>query len=178
MSNSGPPNVDFWALRALRKENNTCNLAAIRLQPLCTVSSKEFRMWKCKLLAPDSGDAYERNDFNKPRLLHPPIHRKELNSLTWSIWFSLIHKNTFDVETTCPLFRNFCITWLLQPTPTFLGQWIRKDHVWFDAWWIKTYGNEWLVLSTQGQPTSVTNSENSHGPTKWSVCRRKTDPRN
>lgn len=57
-------------------------------------------------------------------------------------------------------------------------QWIRKDHVWFDAWWIKTYENEWLVLSTQRQPTSVTNSENSHSPTKWSVCRRKTNPRN
>ena len=30
------------------------------------------------------------------------IHRKVVNSLTWDIWFSLIHKNTFDVQTTCP----------------------------------------------------------------------------
>ena len=35
-----------------------------------------------------------------------PIHRKVLNSLTWDIWFSLIHKNTFDVRTTCPLLQT------------------------------------------------------------------------
>ena len=77
---------------------------------------------KRRILVPDCWDAHERNDFNKPRLLHPPVHRKVPNSLTWDIWFSLIHKNTFDVQTTCPLFINFCITWLLPPTPTFSGQ--------------------------------------------------------
>ena len=53
---------------------------------------EELRMWKHRTLAPHSWDAYERNDFSEPRLLHLPIHRKALNSLTWAIWFSLIHR--------------------------------------------------------------------------------------
>ena len=61
---------------------------------------------KHRILVPDCWDAHERNDFNKPRLLHPPVHRKVPNSLTWDIWFSLIHKNTFDVQTTCPLLQT------------------------------------------------------------------------
>ena len=36
---------------------------------------------------------YQRNDFNEPRLLHLPIHRKTLNFLTWDIWFSLINSD-------------------------------------------------------------------------------------
>ena len=32
-------------------------------------------------------------NFCEPRLLHFPIHRKELNSLTWDIWFSLSNNN-------------------------------------------------------------------------------------
>ena len=38
-------------------------------------------------------DAYERNDFSEPRLLHLTIHRRALNSFIWD-WFSVIHKNT------------------------------------------------------------------------------------
>ena len=34
-----------------------------------------------------------------------PIHRKALNSLTWDIWFSLIHKNTFDAKILSPLLQ-------------------------------------------------------------------------
>ena len=73
-------------------------------------------MWKHRILAPESWGAYQRNDFSEPSLLHPPIHRKALNSLTWDIWFSLINNNLFDVQTTCPLLQNFYITWLL-PSP-------------------------------------------------------------
>ena len=29
---------------------------------------------------------------NNNRLMHLPIHRKALNSLTWAVWFSLIHR--------------------------------------------------------------------------------------
>ena len=46
-----------------------------------------------RVLAPDSWGANQRNDFSEPRLLHLPIHRKALNSLTWVIWFSLINNN-------------------------------------------------------------------------------------
>ena len=70
---------------------------------------------KHRMLAPDSWDAYERNDFSEPRLLHLPIHRKALNSLTWVIWFWLI--KIFDVQIPCPLLQNFYITWLLHLAP-------------------------------------------------------------
>ena len=40
-----------------------------------------------------SWGACQRNDFSEPRLLHLPIHRKALNSLTWDIGFSLINNN-------------------------------------------------------------------------------------
>ena len=53
-------------------------------------SLEELRVWKCKLLTPESWDAYERNDFSEPKLLFLPIHRKTLNSLTWDIWFPFI----------------------------------------------------------------------------------------
>ena len=69
-----------------------------------------------KIPAPDSSDAYERND-SAPRLLHLPIHRKLLTFLTWDIWFSLILRNTFDVPITCSLLQKFCITWFL-PSPS------------------------------------------------------------
>ena len=39
-------------------------------------------------LAPDIWGTHQRKDFSEPRLLHLPIYRKALNSLTWDIWFS------------------------------------------------------------------------------------------
>ena len=75
----------------------TCDPAAIRLQPLPTVSNEE----KWRVLAPDSWDAYESDDFRDPRLLHFPIHRKALNSLTWDIWFSLINNNLLKTGLPC-----------------------------------------------------------------------------
>ena len=47
---------------------------------------------KHRTLAWDSQNANERDDFSESRLLHLTIHTKALNSLTWDIWFSLIHK--------------------------------------------------------------------------------------
>ena len=41
--NSIPPNENFWAPRAVKKEKNTLDLAPIRLQPLPTVSTEELR---------------------------------------------------------------------------------------------------------------------------------------
>ena len=93
-----PSNVSWWALRELKKEN-TCCLTATRLQPLSMVSPEErkFRIWKHRILTPDSWGSYERNDFSEPRLLHPSIHRKVLiNSLTWDIWFSLSNNNLWE----------------------------------------------------------------------------------
>ena len=47
----------------------------------------------CSILAPESWDAYVKNNFTEPKLLHLPMHRKVLNSLTWDLWFSLINSN-------------------------------------------------------------------------------------
>ena len=72
ISDSSPPNVNFWALRAPGMENNTCHLAATRLQPLPMVNSGCEEMWDT---GPRQLDAYERNDYSEPRLLHLPIQR-------------------------------------------------------------------------------------------------------
>ena len=104
INDSGPPNVNFWAWRAARKENNTCCLVAIRLQLLPMVRTG---IWgECethRILTPDGWDAYERNGFSEPRLLHLPIHTKALNSLTWEAWFSLINNNVllFRLSALC-----------------------------------------------------------------------------
>ena len=106
ISDSGPLNVDFWALRVPRK-NKACSLAAMGLPPLPVLA---LRIWgwggylkRCRILAPDSWDAYERNGFSKPRLLYLPIHRRVLNSFIWDIWFSLINNNhlIFRLPTPC-----------------------------------------------------------------------------
>ena len=97
----------FQPSRVLRREKNTCDMARIRLQPLATGSLGELGRWKHRQLTiSESWDAHERNDFSQPRLLHLPIYRKALNSLTWDSWFSLIHRNTSDVQTTCPLLQT------------------------------------------------------------------------
>ena len=113
ISDSSLPNVNSWTLSVLRKEKNICMI----WQPSGYSQALQWPLRnsgceKCRILAQDSWDAYKRNDFSEPRLLYLPIHRKVLNSLTWDIWFSLIHRKTFDVETTCPLLRKFYITWL------------------------------------------------------------------
>ena len=45
---------------------------------------------KHRILTQGSCDTEERNDFRESRLLHLPIHRKVLNSLTWDIRTSLV----------------------------------------------------------------------------------------
>ena len=50
----------------------------------------------------------QRGDVNKPRLLHLPLHRKALNSLTCDVWFSLISSHL-------SMFRS--PGFLLQKTP-------------------------------------------------------------
>ena len=41
-----------------------------------------LRMRKHRMLAPDSSGAHQRNDLSEPRLLHLPVHRTVVNSLT------------------------------------------------------------------------------------------------
>ena len=84
--------VSWWALREFKMER----ISAIWQPSGCSHSPwwtlRKLKMWNLRKLAPDSWGTYPKNDFTEPRLLHFPIHRKALNSLTWAIWFSLIHR--------------------------------------------------------------------------------------
>ena len=75
ISDSGPPNVNFWAWRVPRK-NNVCCLTAIKLQPPLRSTEALGDAKNCRTLAPDSWKALERNDFLEPRFLPLPVHRK------------------------------------------------------------------------------------------------------
>ena len=70
------------------------------LYPTPAVYQEETQDEKLRILAPFSWGAYQRKDFRETRLLHLPIHRKALNSLTWVIWFSLIYNHLL-------MFRGF-----------------------------------------------------------------------
>ena len=92
---------------------------------LCTL--RGFRMERSRTLALESWGAYQRKDFSEPRLLHLPIHRKVLNSLTWDVWFSLINSNLLMFW-----LLGFCCKKLLYiPAPPFplwsspSGEWPR-----------------------------------------------------
>ena len=69
----------------------------IRLAWVWASSRKWWRTGRPGVLQSMGSDTterqYERNDFHEPRLLHLPVHRKELNSLTWNVWFPLINSN-------------------------------------------------------------------------------------
>ena len=102
-----PSKVNIWALRKLRAENSICQLASSRLQPFPKEwALRKLSMWKCRILIPDSWGAYQRNDFGEPRLLHLPIHRKVINTLTLDIWFSLINSN-FWYSVSLPFVAKF-----------------------------------------------------------------------
>ena len=84
----------------LPKENT---MPAIQqLPPTLTVIAEELVVGGCeKSKRQDTGpswDVYERNDFDNPRLLHFPIHRRVLNSLTWYLIFLT---QIYDVQTAC-----------------------------------------------------------------------------
>ena len=101
-----PSNLTPWAPK--EHKTNTSDLAAIKPQPLPTVSPEERKLWTetQRILAPDSWDAYERNDFSESGLLHFPIHRKALHSLTWDIWFPLTNNNLWWPD-YLPFFAKF-----------------------------------------------------------------------
>ena len=104
--------MSWLALWALRKEKNTCDLPAIRLQPLLAVSSKKAQDVKTQDTGSRQLKCIWRSDFIEFRLLHLPIQRKPLNSLTSAIWLSLINNDPLDVWTTCSLLQSFCKTWI------------------------------------------------------------------
>ena len=71
---------DFLSPSCPREEQHL--LSGIH-QPHPVVSTEDFGgCERCRILAPDSQDAYERDDSSDPICLHLPIHRKVLRSLT------------------------------------------------------------------------------------------------
>ena len=72
--------VSQWSLKKLRKEINTCHLAAIRLQPLPMVSPEETQ--DMRYMPPDIWAVYQGNNFSEPRFSHLPIHKKITKFLT------------------------------------------------------------------------------------------------
>ena len=79
---------------------------------------RELRMWKYRILAPESWGTDQRNDFSASRLLHLPIQRKVLNSLTCHIWFlSLTVIFWCSQMITCPLLQNSYISLFLLLPP-------------------------------------------------------------
>ena len=90
-------NVSGWALRALRKERNTCDWTAVRLQPLPVVNLKGAQDVKNTRSWPQIAEMHVRcsrkERFLWAQILHLPIHRKALNSSTWDTWCSLTNNN-------------------------------------------------------------------------------------
>lgn len=102
--------LQTWISEPLRQPGREQYLWSSSYQAVATPYSE---LENSRLLAPDSPDAYVRQDFNEPRLSHFPIYRKALNSLRYLV---LIHRNTFDFQTTC-FVANVCKTQLLYPPP-------------------------------------------------------------
>ena len=61
--------------------------------PWRCMHSGGIQMETSRILAPERWGAYQRKDFSEPRLLHLPIQRKTLKSLTWDVWFSFINSH-------------------------------------------------------------------------------------
>ena len=93
--------------------------------------TENVRMWNTAGCWPQTAEMHRKGMISVSPDSHLSIHRKVLNFLTWDVWFSLIHKNTFDVQTTCPLLAaNVYVTWP-HPTPTSSEQfpWVTWDDI-------------------------------------------------
>ena len=98
-----PSNMSWWAWGNSERKRVSAIEQPSDWSHSPMVSLRKLRMWKYRILSPDRWGTYQRNNFRQPRLLHLPIHRKALNSLTWDIWFSLINNNhlTLILPTPC-----------------------------------------------------------------------------
>ena len=69
-----------------RNSGRKQRIPAIYQAPDCSQTQgwalRKLRLWKLRILAPESWGTSLKNDFNEPRLLSLPIYRKVLNSLT------------------------------------------------------------------------------------------------
>ena len=106
-----------------------------------------LRMRKQRMLLPGSWGAYQRSEFHKPRLLHPPIYIKVLSSLIWGMWFSLINSNlsSFPLSGLC---RKTPISWL---SPYLFGAVSQSSfwELWFQLTRVKIRSEEKRHKSSQ-----------------------------
>ena len=112
----------------LRKEEYTPGLTAIRLEPLPKMNPRELRMWKMEGSWPqDRWDAWTEW-FQWTQTLAPSHTEQSANFLPWDIWFSLLHKNTFEVPTTCLYCKLlYNLTPPLPPPPSSLEHFSQGD---------------------------------------------------
>ena len=113
---------------------------------------RKLKLWKHRILGSYSWGAYQRSDFNEPRLLRLPKHRKVLDSLTWDIWFSLINNHLL-------MFRASLVAQLVKNPPTMqetpvLDSWVgkirwRSERLSTPVFWPGEFYSPW------GQKTSL-----------------------
>ena len=102
--------VNKTRLPALSENKGLCNHQGTTAAPMSLQwVLRELRMGKKSILAPESWGANQKDSFNELRLLHLPIYRKVLNSLTWDVWF--LHLLVFWLPGLCC--KNPCVYWLL-----------------------------------------------------------------
>ena len=110
---SGISSLQMW-ISEPREHPKGKTMPVIRFlcHPYSEWGTRDVKKQRSRMLAPDSWDAYERNDFSEPRRLHFPIHKRAPNSLIWDTWFSLINNNLL-------MFRlpAFCCKLLSNLTP-------------------------------------------------------------
>ena len=114
---SGISGLQMWISEPReRPKGRTMPFIQFPRLPYSEQGPRDVKKPRSRRLAPDSWDAYERNDFSEPRHLHFPIHKRALNSLIWDTWFSSINNNLWYSD-YLPFAVNFYLTWLL---PTHL----------------------------------------------------------
>ena len=94
-----PSKCEILSLSVLRKENDACYLAVIKLQSLPAVSTKE----KCRRPAPDSWGAYQGNDVHEPRHIFQYIEITTFLNLGYLC--SLNHNNVLMFRLPAPCFK-------------------------------------------------------------------------
>ena len=99
----GAQKVNIWINKL------TGELSQSGCQSLKRPGGTEMRkQWK---LAPESWAAHQKHHFNNPRLLYLPKHRKEVNSLPWDGWFSLVSRNFLMFRLPALCCKNSHVSW-------------------------------------------------------------------
>ena len=78
------------------------------------MSPKKTQDVRTQDTGPDNWGTHQRNYFSEPRLLHPPIHKKVLNSMGYLVFFFLINSNLlFQLAALCcktPIYLSSLLT--------------------------------------------------------------------